>query len=243
MINTVENSQAKKTRGIAVTYRAGGGDMFATCPDSCALKPSSTSTHDIDRDYESAVRRAVPTKGIAFLFTHFDPIQWAEQNTGAPDQTVFNYSADTLADAACNVAKGVATVTVVPHDYWNDKASDKVTESDGIRFVRCHNESNPSIDCRNCGNGSPLCARSERDYGIAFTSHGPGKRKASNPDESGGCYGGFGNVAIHWRNVARREQIESDSDKVTRFAKSLAPHSILRHHVVGDIGRVPVALK
>ena len=25
MINTVENSRAKKTRGIAVTYRAGGG--------------------------------------------------------------------------------------------------------------------------------------------------------------------------------------------------------------------------
>jgi hypothetical protein len=241
MINTVENSCAKKTRGIAVTYRAGGGDMFATCPDSCALKPVQTGTVRIDRKYEHAVRRAVPTKGIAFLFTHFEASQWNEKN--APELCTFNHSADSLESAARNVAKGVATVTVVPHDYWNDRASDKVTESDGIRFVRCHNESNPSIDCRTCGNGEPLCARFERDYGIVFTSHGPGKRKASSPDESGGCYGGHGNVAIHWRNLARREQAESDSDKVTRFAKALAPRSILRHHVVGDIGRVPVALK
>jgi len=82
-----------------------------------------------------------------------------------------------------------------------------------------------------------LCARAARDYGIVFTSHGPGKRKASNPEIPGGCYGGHGNVAIHWRNLARREQVELDSDKVTRFAKSLAPRSILRHHVVGDIGQ------
>jgi len=241
MINSVENSRAKKTRGIAVTYRAGGGHMFSTCPDSCALKPIQTGTVKVDREYERAVRRAVPTKGIAFLFTHFKESQWNETN--APGLCTFNYSADTLADAAYNVAKGVATVTVVPHDYWSDRVSDKVTESDGIRFVRCHNESNPLINCRTCGNGEPLCARSERDYGIVFTSHGPGKRKASSPDESGGCYGGHGNVAIHWRNLARREQAESDSDKVTRFAKSLAPRSILRHHVVGDIGRVPVAIK
>jgi hypothetical protein len=237
MLNCTPVSTAKKTRGIAVTYRAGGGDMFSTCPDSCALKPVETGTVEVDRKYERAVRRAVPTKGVAFLFTHFPPEIWAEQNTGAPNQTVFNYSADTLAEAARNVAKGVATVTVVPHDYWDDKASDKVIESNTVRLVRCHNESNPLVDCCNCGNGSPLCARAARDYGIVFTSHGPGKRKASNPEIPGGCYGGHGNVAIHWRNLARREQVELDSDKVTRFAKSLAPRSILRHHVVGDIGQ------
>ena len=44
MLNTVENSRAKKTAGIAVTYRAAGGAMYGTCPDSCPLKPVQTKT-------------------------------------------------------------------------------------------------------------------------------------------------------------------------------------------------------
>ena len=140
MINAVENSRAKKTAGLAVTYRAAGGDMYGTCPDTCPLKPAATSTHDIDREYESAVRRAVPRKGLAFLFTHFDPAQWGEQNNGAQNQTVFNYSADTLADAAHHTKNGVASVAVVPADYWNGRDSAKVTEADGVKLVRCPNE-------------------------------------------------------------------------------------------------------
>ena len=73
MLNCVETSQAKKTAGIGVVYRAGSGDMFGTCPDTCALKPKQTGTKTIDRDYERAVRRAVPRRGISFLFTHFKP--------------------------------------------------------------------------------------------------------------------------------------------------------------------------
>ena len=243
MINTVENSRAKKTAGIAVTYRAAGGDMFGTCPDSCALKPSPTSTHDIDRDYESAVRRAVPRKGVSFLFTHFDPAQWGEQNTGAPDQTVFNYSADTLADAARHTKNGAASVAVVAADYWNGRDSAKVTESDGVKMVRCPNETT-GIDCRNCGNGAPLCARPNRDHGIVFTAHGASKRKAGDNEEVGGCYAAGGNVAIHWRNLSERGEItESDAEHVARFAAGLSPHTILRHHIAGDIGAVPRAVK
>jgi hypothetical protein len=243
VINTVENSRAKKTAGLAVTYRAAGGDMYGTCPDTCPLKPASTSTHDIDRAYESAVRRAVPRKGLAFLFTHFAPSQWAEQNTGAPGQTVFNFSADTLADAARHTKNGAASVAVVPADYWNGRDSAKVTEADGVRMVRCPNETT-GIDCRNCGNGAPLCARPDRGYGIIFTAHGVSKRKAGDNAEPGGCYAGGGNVALHWRQLSERAEItETDAEHVERFAAALPPRTILRHHIAGDIGAAPGAAK
>ena len=80
MINCTATSRAKKTGGIAQNYRAGEGEIFATCPDRCPLKPYTTGTTEIDREYESAVRRAVPRKGVAFLFTHFTPEQCAERN-------------------------------------------------------------------------------------------------------------------------------------------------------------------
>ena len=239
MLNTVENSRAKKTAGLAVTYRAASGDMYGTCPDTCPLKPTTTLTHDIDRDYESAVRRAVPSKGAAFLFTHFDPAQWAEQNTGAPNQTVFNHSADTLADAARHIRNGAASVAVVPADYWNGRDSAKVTDAGGVKMVRCPNETT-GIDCANCGNGTPLCARPNRDHGIVFTAHGASKRKAGDNATAGGCYAGGGNVALHWRHLSERNEItESDAAHIKRFATGLAPRTILRHHIAGDIGAVP----
>jgi hypothetical protein len=37
MLNAVENSRAKKTAGLAVTYRAAGGDMYGTCPTLARL--------------------------------------------------------------------------------------------------------------------------------------------------------------------------------------------------------------
>tara|TARA_R110000764_G_scaffold42824_2_gene96396 strand:- start:231 stop:956 length:726 start_codon:yes stop_codon:yes gene_type:complete len=241
MLNTVENSRAKKTAGLAVTYRAAGGDMFGTCPDSCALKPSPTGTSEIDRDYEAAVRRAVPRKGIAFLFTHFEPEQWAEKNQAG--RTTFNYSADTLGDAARCVKGGTAAVAVVAADYWNGRASAKVTEAGGVTMVRCPDETS-RIGCARCGNGFPLCARPDRKFAVLFTAHGASKRKAGDPATPGGCYAAGGNVALHWRRLSERDDItETDAEHVSRFASGLTPRTILRHHIAGDIGAVPGGVK
>jgi hypothetical protein len=235
MLNTVENSVAKKTAGLAVTYRSGFGSMWTTCPDSCPLKPESTSTTEIDRDYESAVRRAVPHKGIAFLFTHFLPETWAKKNK--PGLAVFNFSADSLKQAAHYIRRGVASVVVVPESYWDDKPSHKVTTAHGVKMVRCPDELS-GVGCAGCGGGTPLCARPERDYGIVFTAHGAAKRKAGDNEQAGGCYAGGGNVALHWRRLSQSTQPdESDADKVQRFAKSLPPRRILRHHIAGDLGK------
>ena len=241
MLNAVENSQAKKTARLAVTYRAAVRDMYGTCPDSCPLKPAATRTHDIDRDYELAVRRAVPRKGIAFLYTHFAPEQWGEANTLG--RTVFNFSADTLADAARHIKDGAASVAVVPSDYWDGRTSAKVTEADGVKMVRCPHETT-GVDCAGCGTGTPLCARPNRSYGVVFTAHGASKRKAGDNETKGGCYAGGGNVALHWRHLSERDETtESDGEQVARFAAGLSPHTILRHHIAGDIGAVPRAVK
>ena len=113
MLNCIAASRAKKTAGIAGTYRAAPGDMYGTCPDTCPLKPVETKTREIDREYESAVRHSVPKHGLAFLFTHFAPHLWAERNTGDRAQCTFNYSAPTLEAAANETALGNASVAVV----------------------------------------------------------------------------------------------------------------------------------
>jgi len=241
MLNCTAASRAKKTAGLAVTYRAAPGDMYGTCPDTCPLKPVETKTREIDREYESAVRHSVPKRGLAFLFTHFAPHLWAERNTGDRAQCTFNYSAPTLEAAANETALGNASVAVVPADYWSDRDSDKITIANGVRGVRCPDETT-GIGCASCGGGRPLCSRADREYFIVFTAHGVSKRKAGDNAERGGCYAGGGNVALHWRGLSNREEpAESDAAAHRDFVKTLRPHTILRAHIAGDIGRVIAA--
>jgi hypothetical protein len=231
MLKTVETSRAQKTKGLAVTYRAGSQEKFGTCPASCELNPSGCGASKIDQEYLNALSLAVPTKGVAFTYSHFSPIHWIKKN--GPGKTVINYSAKTATLAAKYIKMAVPTVATVALDFWNGRKS---VDSDGARFVRCPAEYLPKFGCAQCGNGDPLCARLERDYVIGFTAHGVHKKKAANPDDPGGCYASGGNVLLHWEATADQAQDESDADKVTRFAKSLAPRTILRHHIAGDIG-------
>ena len=231
MLKTVETSRAQKTKGLAVTYRAGSQEKFGTCPVSCELNPSGCGASKIDQEYLNALSLAVPTKGVAFTYSHFSPIHWIKKN--GPGKTVINYSAKTATLAAKYIKMAVPTVATVALDFWNGRKS---VDSDGARFVRCPAEYLPQFGCAQCGNGDPLCARLERDFVIGFTAHGVHKKKAANPDDPGGCYASGGNVLLHWEATADQSQDESDADKVTRFAKSLAPRTILRHHIAGDIG-------
>ena len=106
-----------------------------------------------------------------------------------------------------------------------------------MKVVRCPAELR-DISCADCGNGDPLCARLDRDFVVGFTAHGPSKKKAGDPTIRGGCYADAGNCRIWWNDTANGEQPdETDGEKLLRFAKSLPPRSIIRHHVAGDIGR------
>ena len=229
MLKTVEISRAKKTKGIAVTYRAGSGEKYATCPSDCKMNCSGKGAAEIDWEYFDALLDAVPLKGVSFTYTHFHWNQWFRNHWEG--KTVVNYSTEYLENA--NIAADyVPTVVVVPETFWHGR---KTAAPHGKTIVRCPAEYR-DISCAQCGNGDPLCARRDRNFIIGFTAHGPSKKKAADLETRGGCYADAGNCRIWWNETANGEQEETDAEKITRFAKSLPPRSIIRHHVAGDIG-------
>ena len=239
MLKTVEMSRAKKTAGIAVTYRAGKGDMFGTCPASCNLNDSGKGAENVDNEYLDALLNAKPKKGFSFTYSHFDFNAWIDK-ARAVGKTVINYSADNMPDALKSFGLNIPTVTVVGQDRWkyNGKSIDVTADiwKPTVQVIRCPAEYR-NISCNDCGNGEPLCARMDRNYIIGFTAHGPNKRKAASKTEQGGCYGAQGNCRIWWTDTAASEQPdETDGEKLLRFVKSLPVRAIVRHHVAGDIG-------
>lgn len=104
MLKTVKISGNKKTGPIAVTYRAGGHNVFGTCPKTCALNPQGDHAADlIDAGYLQALRQAVPRNGQAWTYSHF-PAELLP--VPAPGETVINASCDTMADALAAVRAG-----------------------------------------------------------------------------------------------------------------------------------------
>jgi hypothetical protein len=226
MLKTVKHSGNKKTGPIAVTYRAGGHNVFGTCPKTCALNPQGQHAADlIDVDYLQAVRHAVPRNGVAWTYSHFSPDLLP---VPAPGETVINASCDTIGDALAAVRMGRPAVVAAPAGtVWPYTA-------DGVRFVQCPAELADNFSCAQCGNGRPLCARGERDYVVVFVAHGSGAAMVGT-DTAGGCYGNGGPIRLAWESTKKTGDA-SDGAAVVRFARSLPPGSFLRHHVVGDLG-------
>ena len=234
MLKTVETSRATKTKGVAVTYRAGSGEKFATCPADCKMNCSGKGASKLDDEYLDALLDAVPRKGVSFTYSHFDPNVFGWGKKLKEGKTVINFSTESPAAAAASIYNGVPSVVVVRDDYWQGSKTQSAPFD--VTIVRCPAEYRDGFSCRDCGNGVPLCARLDRDYIIGFTAHGPSKRKAADVTTRGGCYADAGNCRIWWDDTANGQQCETDAEKITRFAKSLPPRSIIRHHVAGDIG-------
>ena len=227
MLKTVTTSGNKKTGPIAVTYRAGTHHVFGTCPKTCALNPQGDHAADlIDAEYLAALRQAVPRNGQAWTYSHF-PAELLP--VPAAGETVINASCDTMADALAAVAIGRPAVVAAPAGtVWP-------CTRDGVRFVQCPAELAENFSCAQCGNGRPLCARGDRDFVVVFVAHGSGAALVGS-DTPGGCYGNGGPVRLQW-NATRKTGAADDSAAVVGFARSLPPGSLLRHHVVGDLGQ------
>ena len=132
-----EFSTGKKTKGLAVTYRAGSGDKFGTCPADCKLNPSGRgcSVTAIDYEYLNAVYDSVPRGGFAFTFSHFNPITWFRDYFPPNKFATINYSADTWQDVLYFFKKcAIPTVLTVAQNFWG---GDKSKEIEGVRVVRC----------------------------------------------------------------------------------------------------------
>ena len=233
MLKLIPMSQAKKTAGCAVTYRAGRGSCFGTCPQSCQLNPEvDASTVKVDMPYFKALCAAIPPKGYSFVYTHFDPDLWYPYYRGRLNRkrktTTVNYSADTLEQAHKAFKRKLSVVVALPK-----ALACRVLDCQGIRVVRCPAEYLP-VTCRDCGGSEgPLCARKRRNYIIGFYGHGPGARYVGT-DAQAGCYASMGNVRLNWEKVIG---VPGDEPDVIReFAKDLPRGTVLRHHVAGDIG-------
>ena len=228
MLKTVAVSSNKKTGPIAVTYRAGEHQTYGTCPKTCALHPKSeTGAALLDDEYLQAVIDAVPRNGQAWTYSHFaaDALPLP-----APGKTVINASCDTPSEAVRAHSLGRPAVYAAPltsADQWPQRIA-------GVQFVRCPNELSDTFTCQQCGNGSPLCARGDRDYVVVFVAHGTGKKRVGTGD--GGCYAASGPTAIQWHKT-RSSGAPNDAEALRAFARSLPPGSMLRHHVAGDVGR------
>jgi len=229
MLKTVAVSSNGKTGPLAVTYRSGEHKTYGTCPSSCKLHPkSSTGTDQIDAEYLSAVYDSVPRRGIAWTYSHFTAEALPLPAAG---KTTINASCDTVVDAVRTVELGRPAVYMGAHD----SADQWPKTVHGIKFLRCPAELSDSFQCVDCGNGSPLCARGERDYVVVFVGHGTGKKKVAT-DAEGGCYAASGHTAIQWHGTKKTGN-KNDAVTLRAFAAKLPPGSMLRHHVAGDVGR------
>lgn len=228
MIKTVAVSGNSKTGPIAVTYRSGTHQTYATCPRSCGLHPKNDAgAVTVDTDYLAAVSDAVPPGGKAWTYSHFPA---AALPLPAEGKTVINASCDTVAEAVLAVESGRPAVYAAP----KDTADQWPKTVQGVRFVRCPAELADNFTCQRCGNGSPLCAQPDRDYVVVFVAHGTGAKKVGTG--TGGCYAASGPTAIQWHGTRSKGHAD-DAAALRSFARSLPYGSLLRHHVAGDIGR------
>ena len=246
MLKVVKKSQAIKTTDCAVTYRSGKNDVFGTCPKICPLNPNETvSTGQIDWNYLGAVLDAKPRGGRSWTYTHFkfEDISLKQNRNfhfnylyrirDSKQHTTVNRSTDNVNDAVAVHNKGYPTTVTL-----SDKNVRKHFVHKEIKFVRCPSEYNKKVGCINCD----LCARKDRNFVIVFHAHGNRKNLVGS-EEQGGCYGTYGRVRLQWEhtrknvnqnNVSRSQQ---DINTLNNFVQELPYGTVLRHHIVGDIGK------
>lgn len=233
-VKCTDISESPKLLGCAVTYRAGPGNEYATCPQSCPLLPlEKRGTTQIDETYTQAVVEAVPPHGIGLAYSHFPANQLPRPDGG----TVINHSADTPEGAIAALELGIPAVYAAPA---GDKAWPRRIH--GTQFVRCPEETVPGVNCHNCGGAKgPLCWRAKRQYVIVFTGHGSRKALVGTP-QRGGCYAAQGPSHIQWNHCANHKgaRIVPDDQprQLIKWAKRLPRGHMLRHHVAGDLGAI-----
>lgn len=236
MLKCIPRSEASKLGGVATTYRAASDNPYGTCPSTCPLKPKChKGTKKLDEPYLETVLKSVPRKGVAWTYTHFPlAIMQPYLSTLPQNQTIINLSTDSMDQAGEYQAAGYPTVLAIqraPYKHWRQN---------GTRFVVCPAYHNKEVTCFNCGNGNPLCARPNRNYVVVFPAHGVKKHLVGSSNR-GGCYGGHGNVQLHWSNTSKNigKTILQDNEEVSLlpiWTKLLPKYTLLRHHIVGDFG-------
>ena len=78
-----------------------------------------------------------------------------------------------------------------------------------------------------------------------FHAHGNRKNLVGS-EEQGGCYGTYGRVRLQWEHTRKNanqpqqkivSQSQQDIETLNNFVQELPYGTVLRHHIVGDIGK------
>lgn len=108
---------------------------------------------------------------IGWTYTHYTETQKDLNQIGRLNKAVratVNLSANNDRDVDDLIARGVGPIVTIM-----DGSKRTYTTAGGNRIVTCPASIKGSaINCKNCGNGSPLCAKKDRDYVIGFPVHG-----------------------------------------------------------------------
>jgi hypothetical protein len=110
-------------------------------------------------------------KRLPFTYTHH---KLTDSNIAIMERskTVINASCESIQKVKRSIERGLPTVAAV-------KGLDKMAYKQGVKFVQCPAEYLEGMQCIKCGNGTPLCARRDRNYVIGFNAHGVAKSKVT----------------------------------------------------------------
>lgn len=105
-----------------------------------------------------------------FTYTHYPLNQENIQTLQYANQNGFtvNVSANNLTELDHAINHGLPAVVIV-----DDSTPNKFKTNNGNNVIVCPNQLKNSIQCIDCG----LCAKSNRNFSIAFKAHGIGKKK------------------------------------------------------------------
>ena len=197
------------------------------------MLPGHKGSDDVDVDYLTALRKAVPKKGKAWTYTH--SIAYRRRfRPSKKGETCINSSCDTIDDIKEAQYKGHPSVTVIPDA--SKYAHIRKLRDEGISVGICPAQVKEGVTCSTCGNGTPWCSMHDRHFTVGFLSHGTGKKAAENCEKQGGCYAAYFRTRWQWDKLALTdEQKQTDGEQLLEFVETLSEGSLLRHHVVGDM--------
>lgn len=167
-----------RIHGDAITREERGVPPEQFIKQVAALPPGSLFRHNVSGDlwnYRGTVARlllkqlaqATTHLRAAWTYTHHKPNQDNQAALRSATKSGFtvNLSADDLDTAVAYKRRGYPTVCVV-------KDMPETFEHKGVTFIRCpHQVPGSHTQCISCGNGTPLCSISQRDFVIAFEQH------------------------------------------------------------------------
>lgn len=173
-----KNGYHTRLHGDKITREERGVPPEQFIKQVAALPPGTLFRHNvsgdlwhqgarIDRTLLSQLTQATHHLRAAWTYTHHKPDSWnqyAIRRASTQGFTV-NLSTEDL-DRAVDLKRRGYPVTCIVKDMPSS------FRHRGITFIRCpHQADNGKTQCISCGDGTPLCSLSQRDFVIAFEQH------------------------------------------------------------------------